>query len=123
MGPRVREDGNDSIFVGSRGGAALSMAATLRRKGRADVTTHGFRSSFRDWAAEQTGFPHEVVEQALAHTISNKVERAYRRGDLFAKRAKLMDAWARYCMSPPTSKNGDAKNGGGGVPLQGRGSR
>jgi integrase len=116
-----REDGNDSIFVGGRGGAALSnraMAATLRRMGRADVTVHGFRSAFRDWAAEQTGFPHEVVEQALAHTISNKVERAYRRGDLFAKRAKLMQAWASYCASPPTSKNGEVV-----VPLQGRAAR
>jgi hypothetical protein len=63
-----------------------------------------------------------VVEQALAHTISNRVERAYRRGDLFAKRAKLMAAWAAYCKSPPTAKSG-AKNGDVVVPLQGRGGR
>jgi integrase len=115
-----REDGNDFVFIGGRNGAALSnmaMMAVLKRMGHA-VTTHGFRASFRTWASEQTGFPHEVVEQALAHTISNKVERAYRRGDLFAKRAKLMEAWASYCASPPTSKNGDVV-----VPLQGRGAR
>jgi integrase len=67
-----------------------------KQNGR-DVTVHGFRSSFRDWAAESTGFPAEVVEMALAHTIGDKVEAAYRRGDLFHKRRQLMDAWARYC--------------------------
>lgn len=60
------------------------------------ITVHGFRSAFRDWASERTGFPAEVVEMALAHAIENKVEAAYRRGDLFAKRAKLMQAWADY---------------------------
>jgi integrase len=128
-----REESNPFVFIGGQGGAALSskaMMAVLQRMGHVGeraVTTHGFRSSFRDWAAEQTGFPHEVVEQALAHSISNKVERAYRRGDLFAKRAKLMQVWARYCISPPTSRdgerNGDVKNGGVVVPLQGRGRR
>ena len=61
------------------------------------VTTHGFRSSFRDWAEEMTGFPHEVKEAALAHTVRNAVERAYRRTDLFDKRRDLMGAWARFC--------------------------
>ena len=61
------------------------------------ITVHGFRSSFRDWAAECTGYSHEVCEMALAHTIGNKAEAAYRRGDLFEKRRRLMDDWANYC--------------------------
>jgi len=63
----------------------------------AEAVPHGFRSTFRDWAAENTNYPREVAEQALAHTISNAVEAAYRRGDLFKKRIKLMEAWATYC--------------------------
>ena len=74
------------------------MLAGLRRMGRNDLTTHGFRSTFRDWAAERTHFSREVVEMALAHTIENKVEAAYRRGDLFQKRLQLMEAWARFCV-------------------------
>jgi hypothetical protein len=77
---------------------AMSM---LMRRMAADATVHGFRSAFRDWAAEQTGFTHEVCEMALAHTIGNKAEAAYRRGDLFAKRRKLMEAWATYCCAAP----------------------
>jgi integrase len=65
------------------------------------VTVHGFRSTFRDWAAERTDFPAEVVEMALAHVIGNAVEAAYRRGDLFVKRRALMDAWAAFCGQPP----------------------
>jgi integrase len=61
------------------------------------ITTHGFRSTFRDWAAERTSFPNEMVEMALAHAVSDKVEAAYRRGDMFEKRRRLMDAWAQYC--------------------------
>ena len=68
--------------------------------GRGDITGHGFRSSFRDWAAERTGFPAEVAEMALAHAVADAVERAYRRGDLFDKRRQLMDAWARFCEGP-----------------------
>lgn len=64
------------------------------------VTVHGFRSSFRDWAAERTAFPHEVCEMALAHTIGNAAEAAYRRGDLFEKRRKLMDAWSAFIDAP-----------------------
>jgi integrase len=81
---------------------ALSSMAILELLGsmRPGVTVHGFRSALRTWASEQTAFPHEVCEQALAHTISNAVERAYRRGDLFEKRAKLMATWARYCGQP-----------------------
>lgn len=70
--------------------------------GRGDLTTHGFRSTFRDWAAERTDFPREVAEAALAHIVSNQVEAAYRRGDLFEKRRKLMDAWNVYCAPIPT---------------------
>jgi integrase len=70
--------------------------------GRDDLTAHGFRSTFRDWAAEQTAYPSEVVEMSLAHTIGNKVEAAYRRGDLIEKRRKLMEEWARYCAKAPS---------------------
>jgi integrase len=65
--------------------------------GRDDLTAHGFRSTFRDWAAERTNFPSEVAEMALAHAVSDKVEAAYRRGDLFQKRRQLADAWAKFC--------------------------
>ena len=64
------------------------------------VTVHGFRSTFRDWAAERTDFPSEVVEMALAHTVGDKTEAAYRRGDLFDKRRALMDEWAEFCEAP-----------------------
>lgn len=74
----------------------MSMAMVLRRM-KLDVTPHGFRSTFRTWVAEQTSFPHEVAEAALAHTQSSKVVAAYQRGDLFAKRARLMEAWAAFC--------------------------
>ncbi len=81
---------------------ALSNMAMLEllRGMRPGTTVHGFRSSFRTWSSEATSFPHEVCEQALAHTISNAVERAYRRGDLFQKRAALMQAWAAYACQP-----------------------
>ena len=69
----------------------------LRRMGRGDLTIHGFRSSFRDWAAERTNFPAEVAEMALAHAVSDKVEAAYRRGDLFQKRRQLVESWAKFC--------------------------
>jgi integrase len=68
--------------------------------GRRDLTAHGFRSSFADWGAERTAFAAEVREMALAHTVGDKVEAAYRRGDLFAKRRQLADAWAKYCTAP-----------------------
>ena len=94
----IRE--GDFVVPGGRKGKPLSnmaMLAVLKRIGRDDLTAHGFRSTFRDWAAERTNFPREVVEMALAHTIENKVEAAYRRGDLVQKRRQLMEAWARYC--------------------------
>jgi integrase len=86
------------VFSGPNGGPLSGMAmAMLLRRMKTDVTVHGFRSSFRDWAAECTGYPHEVCEMALAHAIGNKAEAAYRRGDLFDKRRRLMDEWAEHC--------------------------
>ena len=78
------------------------MAMLLRRMG-ADVTVHGFRSAFRDWSAECTGYAHEVCEMALAHTIGNKAEAAYRRGDLFDKRRRLMAEWSDFCCNGATA--------------------
>jgi integrase len=94
----------DFVFPGGKAGRPISnmaMLMLLRRMGRGDLTAHGFRSSFRDWAAERTSFPAEVAEMALAHTVSDKVEAAYRRGDLFQKRRQLADAWARFCSTKP----------------------
>jgi integrase len=78
----------------------MRMLMLLRRMRRNDLTVHGFRSTFSDWAAERTNFPREVVEMALAHALENKVEAAYGRGDLFEKRRELMDAWADFCLAP-----------------------
>lgn len=75
----------------------MTMTAVLRRMDRGDITAHGFRSTFRDWVAETTHYPRDVAEMCLAHTIENEVEAAYRRGDMLAKRANLMQAWADYC--------------------------
>jgi integrase len=86
----------DFVFPGHKRGKPLSVMAlemVLRRMKITHATVHGFRSAFRDWAAECTNFPNEVCEAALAHVIGNKVEAAYRRGDLFEKRRKLMEAW------------------------------
>jgi integrase len=95
------------VFPGLRPGKPLSNMAMLKlldRMGRRyEITTHGFRSTFRDWAAEQTTHAGEVVEMALAHTIENKVEAAYRRGDLFEKRRFLMRDWGEYCEGRPVS--------------------
>lgn len=94
----LRPLGGDWFFAGTKGGKLSGMAmAMLMRRMKIDATVHGFRSAFRDWAAECTGYAHEVAEMALAHTIENKVERAYRRGDLFEKRRRLMQDWARSC--------------------------
>jgi integrase len=84
--------------------SATALQTVLQRMKVDDVTVHGFRSAFRDWAAECTNFPNEVCEAALAHVIENKAEAAYRRGDLFEKRRKLMQAWAAYCAVPKTGK-------------------
>jgi integrase len=98
----------DYLFPGGKIGKPLSnmaMLVLLRRVKRADLTVHGFRSTFRDWAAERTSFPGEVVEMALAHAVGDKVEAAYRRGDLFEKRRRLMTAWAEFCAT--VAKPGD----------------
>jgi integrase len=78
----------------------MALLMLLRRIGYADLTVHGFRSSFRDWCAERTAFPAEVAEMALAHSVGDKVEAAYRRGDLLQKRRQLADAWAKFCAAP-----------------------
>ncbi|MBC7686156.1 MAG: integrase arm-type DNA-binding domain-containing protein [Bdellovibrionales bacterium] len=92
----------DIVFPGRKQGTELSdmsLTAVLRRMGRGDITIHGFRSTFRDWCAESLGnsFPREVCEHALAHSLPDRVEAAYRRGDLLEKRVLLMQAWADYC--------------------------
>jgi integrase len=102
----ARAKGRDEawLFPGLKRGKPLSnmaMEMQLRRMKRGDVTVHGFRSSFRDWAAETTAFPREVCEMALAHAIESDTEAAYRRGDLFEKRRKLMDSWAAFATREP----------------------
>src|SRR6266446_7068944 len=97
---KIRE--SDFVFPGGKKGKPLSnmaMLAVLKRMDRDDLTNHGFRSSFRDWAAERTNFPREVAEMALAHAVGDKVEAAYRRGDLFQKRRQLMEAWGKFCVT------------------------
>ena len=91
------------LFAGGKEKQPLSdmaMLELLRRMGRDDLTVHGFRSTFRDWASERTSYPREVCEMALAHSISDKVEAAYRRGDLFEKRKRLLLEWSRFCDTP-----------------------
>ncbi len=100
----------DLVFPGTKKVKALSdmsLTAVLRRMKRNDITVHGFRSTFRDWCSESVAnsFPREVCEHALAHSLPDKVEAAYRRGDLIEKRALLMQAWSDYCATiPPTAK-------------------
>ena len=98
--PLRASDADDAlIFLGAREGRPLSGMATamlLRRMGQGSITTHGFRSSFRDWAGEVSNFQWEVIEAALAHRVGDATERAYRRGDALEKRRRLMDAWADY---------------------------
>ena len=79
----------------------MTMLMLLKCMGHDDVTVHGFRSAFKDWCRDRTRFDNYVVEAALAHTSGDKVERAYARSDVLAKRAQLMDAWAKFCESPP----------------------
>ncbi len=98
------------VFPGRKPGTALSnmaMLQLLERMGRGDLTVHGFRSTFRDWAAEQTSFPREVCEMALAHAIEDETEAAYRRGDLFEKRRRLMEAWAAFATKPSAVSGGN----------------
>jgi integrase len=99
-----REAGSEYLFPGGRAGRPLSNMAMLQLiRGTDDtgeLTVHGFRSTFRDWAAERTNFPRELAEAALAHVLENKTEAAYQRGDLLEKRRRLMAAWEKYCASP-----------------------
>ena len=91
---------SEYVFPGMRAGQPLSnmsMLKMLALTGRGDLTVHGFRSTFTDWAHERTSFPEIVIDMALAHRVGDKVQAAYRRGDLFEKRRALMEAWAAYC--------------------------
>jgi integrase len=101
---RANAGGSRYVFPGRNPDKPISnntMLFALYRLGyKGRMTGHGFRSTFRDWAAERTNYPREVAEMALAHAVSDKVEAAYRRGDLFEKRRKLMNAWATYCATP-----------------------
>jgi integrase len=91
--------GTDLVFPSSKNEmlSDMTLSAVLRRMGRSDITGHGFRSTFRDWAGETTAYPREVIEHALAHRLKDKAEAAYQRGTLFDKRRRLMDDWAAYC--------------------------
>lgn len=89
------------LFPGYKPGKPLSnmaMLLLLRRMDRADITVHGFRSTFRDWVADCTDYPNELAEKALAHTVKSETERAYRRRDMLERRRQMMEDWARYCM-------------------------
>jgi len=110
---QVEISGAEALHAALRPGEALAFPSTKPGKPLSDMTlaavltrlaipatVHGFRSTFRDWAGEMTAYPHEVAEMALAHVISNKAEAAYRRGDLFAKRARMMEDWAAFCALP-----------------------
>jgi integrase len=95
------------VFPGPKLGKPLSNMAflmLLRRMGLDDLTVHGFRATFKTWASERTSFQNEIVEAALAHVIGNKVEQAYRRGDMFERRRRLMHAWADYCGKPAAAE-------------------
>jgi integrase len=113
-----REPGNSFVFIGRRAGTGLNhmvMPGTMERLSQKGVTTvHGFRSSFSNWAHEQTAHSSHTIELSLAHNVGTEVERAYRRTDMLAKRRQLMEQWARFCMSP------SAKAGGDVIALRGR---
>jgi integrase len=109
-----REAGSEFVFAGGKAKQPLSNMALLEllRGMRPGLTVHGFRSAFKDWCAETTNYPNIVSEAALAHTIPDRVEAAYRRGELFDKRRRLMRDWARFVSQPPAA--GDV------VPLRAR---
>jgi integrase len=100
--------GKGFVFPGERPRKPLSdmsMLMLLERMGRDALTVHGFRSTFRDWVEEETSFTRNVAEKALAHAVRDDTERSYQRGDLFEKRRKLMDAWARFATTRPAQKS------------------
>lgn len=103
-----RERGNAHLFAGQYKGTPLSnmaMAVLLKRMERTDITVHGFRSTFRDWAGDHTEFPREVVEAALAHRVGDATEQAYRRSDALERRRILMEAWADFCLGKVAPSN------------------
>jgi len=105
-----RKDGNAHVFIGAKAGAGLSAIAFFRllaRMGRGDITTHGFRSAFSDWASEQTAHSSHAIELSLAHSVGKEAEKAYRRGNMLAKRKQLMEAWGKYCVSKPVLAKAD----------------
>ena len=111
----VEPDGDELVFPAPRGGqlSDMAMSQLLKRMKRGDITVHGFRSSFRDWAGDATAFTREDIEMALAHTIESSTERAYRRGKALEKRRELMAAWAVFCgftnSDPVQSRNVSTK--------------
>ena len=109
-----REKSNPFLFIGNRAGEGLGRIAMPwllnERMGFENITIHGFRSTFRDWAGETTAFAHDICEAALAHVRGDKSVMAYARGDLFDKRRKLMEAWSRYCMTPPAVERKRSSN-------------
>jgi integrase len=112
---RYQEDNEDYVFAGQSEGTPLSNMALLmmlRRMKREDITAHGFRSAFSDWASEVSSFSGELRETALAHTIKNKAERAYRRGDALEKRREMMEAWAKHCEPRAAVDSGQAGDEG-----------
>jgi integrase len=95
------------VFPGGKLGKPLSNMAflmLLRRMDHPDLTAHGFRATFKTWASERTSFQNEIVEAALAHVVGSKVEQAYRRGDMFEKRRRLMQQWATFCTTAPAQE-------------------
>ena len=101
-----RFEGNDNVFQGRADKPLSDMSLTLHmRRMKTDAVPHGFRSTFSDWAAECTNYPVELREMALAHTIANKTQAAYQRGDMFERRRALMADWAAFTVTPPTNEN------------------
>lgn len=100
-----REEGNPCLFIGARQPrlSDTALSEVLKRLGRKE-TVHGFRSSFSDWAHEQTAHSHHTIEISLAHKVGNKAEQAYRRGNMFEKRRCLMADWARFCTTAPAAR-------------------
>lgn len=97
--PRLKD--NNHVFPAPRAETLsdMSLLAVLKRMGHSDLTQHGFRSTFRDWAGETTDHQREVIEHALAHQLADKAEAAYQRGTLWPKRVALMDEWSGYCLA------------------------
>ncbi|HBZ7661748.1 TPA: integrase [Klebsiella variicola subsp. variicola] len=102
--PRLKD--NNHVFPAPRAETLsdMSLLAVLKRMGHSDLTQHGFRSTFRDWAGETADHQREVIEHALAHQLADKAEAAYQRGTLWPKRVALMDEWSGYCTEPNSVK-------------------